>query len=303
MKVLLYGGEGFIGQTVKEKLKARDCVVRTFDVVGSADERASVTDFQRVRSAIERFDPDRVANLAGLVGVPACTKDPQKAFQVNVVGAWNVALACSLLNKPLVHVSSTSAYGSTATRRVTVTEDDECIPQSMYGYSKYMGENAVRALCIDSGLSCIMIRPSSVYGKNQREQNVVQVFIDRASRKMPITIHGDGKQTKCFTYVEDVGDALTKVLLSEWKVGKGEWRCYNVSSGRTWNLLDLVRILERHFGKVEFAFESSRKGDFSEAVYSIERIQRDYQFNPRYSLDKAIEEILEGIPSRKAPPN
>jgi len=292
MNFILFGGEGFIGQRLKRRLETSGHTARTVDLAESADWRGSVADFAIVSEAMKSSKPDIAVNLAGLVGVPACAQNPETAFQTNALGAWNIALACSLSGVRLIHVSSTTVYGATATRKKVVTEDDECVPQSVYGFTKLTGEYAVKSACLGKGLSSIILRPSNVYGSNQRERNAIQLFIDKASKKAPITIHGDGKQTKCFTFVDDVVDAITRVGLAEWNVQNGDYRLYNISTGRSLSILDLVKIMEHHFGKLELTFEQPRKGDFSEATYSIDRIRKDYQFEPMYSLEKGIERVL-----------
>jgi UDP-glucose 4-epimerase len=293
MKFLIFGGEGFIGRTLKERLLESQSVAKTFDIAKTADHCGSVNDPSAIRNAIDSVKPDKVVNLAGLVGVPVCSKDTQGAFEANVVGAWNVAYSCSQHQIPLIHISSTSVYGLTAVSKTTVSEDDPCLPQSMYGFTKYMGEYGVRATCAESELSSIILRPSNVYGRNQAEKNVIQIFLESASKRLPITMHGDGRQTKCFTYVADVAEAIAKVALTKWRLQRGDCNYYNVSIGTNWSLLDLVRILEKRFGKLEISFEPSRKGDFSEAAYSIERIKADFQFTPSYDLERGIQEILE----------
>lgn len=292
MKVILFGGEGFIGRALKKRLTDAGSTVRTVDLADSSDQRGSVADFAVVSGAINSFQPSIAINLAGLVGVPSCAENPEVAFQSNVVGAWNVALACALSGLRLIHVSSTTVYGDTASRKNVVVEEDECVPQSVYGFTKLMGEYAIRSACTSKGLTSIILRPSNVYGRKQKERNAIQLFVEKASKRSPITIHGDGKQTKCFTLVDDVVDALARVTLSDWKLQGGECKLYNVSIGSSWNLLDLVSILERHYGKLQVTFEPPRKGDFSEAVYSIERIKRDYGFTPAYPLEKGIQEVL-----------
>jgi UDP-glucose 4-epimerase len=298
MKLLLFGGEGFIGRTLKRRLALSNCSVYTFDLAGSPNFQGSVTDFSKVSTSIDSFAPDRVVNLAGLVGVPVCAKNPQGAFEANVIGAWNVGLSCSKRGVPLIHVSSTSVYGLTSPNRRAVTEDDPCVPSSMYGFTKYMGENAVKSLSVELGLSSIILRPSNVYGKNQVERNVIQIFLEKAAHRSPIILHGDGRQTKCFTYVDDVADAIRKVALSELRLLPGDCKHYNVSIGKTWSLLDLVAIIEKRFGKLEVTYEPPRKGDFSEAAYSIERIRTDFHFEPSFDLERGIQEILEDRPSQ-----
>ena len=296
MKTILFGGEGFIGLRLKKRLVDAGCAVRTVDLAESSDERGSVADFSTVSGAIKSFVPDLAVNLAGLVGVPACTENPDAAFQSNAVGGWNVAVACALSGLRLVHVSSTTVYGATASRKEIVLEGDECLPQSVYGFTKLMGEYAVKAACTAKSLSAIILRPSNVYGREQKERNAIQIFVEKASENAPITIHGDGKQTKCFTFVDDVVDALAKIALSNRKLQRGEYKTYNVSIGRCWNLLDLVTILEGHYGKLQVTFEPPRKGDFSEAVYSIDEIRRDYGFAPAYDLEKGVKEVLKDYP-------
>jgi nucleoside-diphosphate-sugar epimerase len=297
MKSILFGGEGFIGRGLKKRLADAGCVVKTLDLAESSDIRGSVADFSTVASAIESFEPDLAVNLAGLVGVPACAENPELAFQSNVVGAWNVALACALSRLRLIHISSTAVYGAAASRKNIVVEEDECVPQSVYGFTKLMGEYAVKSACAAKALVSIILRPSNVYGSKQKERNVIQIFVEKASEKSPITIHGDGKQTKCFTFVDDAVEGITRVSLADWKLQDGEYKIYNVSVGRSWSLLDLVTILEKHYGRLQVSFEPSRKGDFSEAVYSIRQIKRDYGFEPTYDLESGVNEVLKDMTS------
>ena len=286
-RVLVTGGAGFIGSHIVEQLGAAGADVTVIDDLssGSAANLPSGTRLQewdiadaRVIQCVSDADPEIVIHAAAQVSVSASVADPERDRSVNLRGTEHV-LAGARNARRFVFVSSGGAvYGEADQAR----ETDLPAPASPYGIHKLAAEWYVRT----SGVPFSVVRYANVYGPRQRtdlEGGVVAIFTERLVAGLPITVHGDGKQSRDFVYVEDVAEATLASSLSE---VSGVW---NVSCGSTISIVDLLSAIENMSGlRAERVAAERRAGDITSSSLSNRKIIRELGWRPRHTLAEGL---------------
>lgn len=256
MRLVIAGGAGFIGSNIARTLAVEHEVVALDDLsVGRAENLAGAAGVELVRASI--LDADLQRRLAGADAVVNCAvtdiqishAEPVKALRVNGEGTLRLLEAAHHAGiKRFVHCSSGSVYGESQTG--SMREDNAPAPLGPYGLSKLVGEHyALWHARQHPHMPVTVLRLSNVYGPNQSPENaycqVVSLFLDRALDGEPITVHGDGLQTRDFTYVGDVVDVVQKSL--EGRVPPGE--PFNVASGVETTIKDLAVLAQKVTGR------------------------------------------------------
>jgi UDP-glucose 4-epimerase len=248
--------------------------------------RGSVTEFDLTRDVMK--GSSLVFHLAAR-NIIVSTRNPREDYEVNIGGTLNVLLAARELNIPrVVYSSSTSVYGNP--RYLPINEDDATNMLSPYAVSKFAGENYCKAFYESYGLSSSVVRYSNVYGTAQRPDNpycgVVAKFFESAMAGEPPRIHGDGEQTRDFTYVDDVVEATLLAGVSP----KADGQVYNVGTGREVSVNQLARsIIEITGARVEPAYIDRRDIDnIRRRVVNIEKIRRELRWLPSCTVEQGL---------------
>ncbi|GGK67502.1 NDP-sugar dehydratase or epimerase [Sphaerisporangium melleum] len=269
------GGAGFIGANLCRALAGRPQVrgvtvlddlstgdPRNLDGTGAVLVRGSVLDRDLVGELVAAATS--VIHLAAIPSVPRSLKDPMSSHAVNVTGTLNVLEACRRHRPHLVLASSSSVYGNAA--EAFKHEDLPARPLSPYGAGKLAAEGYALAYAESFGIPVLPFRFFNVYGPLQPAGHayaaVVPAFVSAALRGAPVTIHGDGTQTRDFTYVESVTGVLTHAAVH----GVTSRRPVNLAFGTRVSLLELRSALESVLGRpVEAVFLPSRPGDIRDS--------------------------------------
>jgi UDP-glucose 4-epimerase len=251
---LVTGGAGFIGSHLVDQLIASGRRVRVIDnfAVGRLANleqhqqsdaleiiECDVSDKDKVDNACAGVE--RVFHLAARADVVPSIQEPEDYFRANVEGTFAILEAARKRQvKRLVYVASSSCYGIPDV--YPTPEDTPADPQYPYALTKYLGEQLVMHWAQVYGLPTVSVRFFNVYGPRARTSGtygaVFGVFLAQLLAGKPLTIVGDGEQTRDFTFVSDVVDALITVAKSG-RVGE----IYNVGSGRPVSVNELVRLL------------------------------------------------------------
>jgi UDP-glucose 4-epimerase len=257
--VLVTGGAGFIGGNLCAALVAQPGVERVVVLddlsTGSADNLAgldleliegSILDAALLERAIQ--DADAVVHLAARASVPRSLEDPEATHQANATGTLRVLEAARLAGGPHVVVaSSSSVYG--ANRSLPAREDGATRPLSPYAASKLAAEGYALAYAHAFGLPVTVFRFFNVFGPLQRADHayaaVVPVFVAAALRGDPLPVHGDGLQTRDFTFV----DSVVGVLQATVRDGVVSPDPVNLAFGGRHSLLELIELLEQTLGR------------------------------------------------------
>lgn len=315
MNALITGGAGFIGSHLAETLLERD---HTVAIIGDLST-GSLRNIERLigrpgfshtidtvlnRPLMEKMiaDADAIYHLAAAVGVKLIVESPIKTISTNI-GTTELVLEIASRDKKWVLITSTSeVYGKLSTN--TFSEDDDLVlgPTSRsrwsYAASKIIDEFLAMSYYKERGLPVVVARLFNTIGLRQtgRYGMVVPRFIQQAMLGEPITVYGDGKQRRSFTWVGDVVEAL--INLTNHPDAQG--RVFNVGHTKDISIFELAVLIKSLTGSTsdirlipyEQAYESGFE-DIRRRVPDISRIQRLFGYNPSLDLADMLEGIIE----------
>ena len=286
MKILVTGGAGFIGKNMVKTLKEKHEVV-VFD----QSEGCDVLDREQLLEATRGCDA--VFHLAAFLGVRNTEENPLKTLDVNIIGVRNVLDACVKNDvKRVVFSSSSEVYGNP--EKTPVAESDRLAPVSVYGYTKIIGENYVKAYAAEYGLKYAIVRYFSVYGPGQRTDFVLPKMVHRAVRGEPLEIYGSGEQVRAFTHVKDI---VNGTILAFEKGSNDVFNIGNPGEPVTMNQL-AARVLKITGSSSQVRHVPFEKSDRSEAREIFKRIpdiikaRRMLGYVPVKSLDDGISDVM-----------
>ena len=303
-RALVTGGGGFIGHHLVRRLVADGHDVRVLDNFSTGRrERLEGLDVGLVEGDLRSYErantavrgTDVVFHLGALPSVPRSVQDPLTTSAVNVEGTLNVLLAARDEDvRRVVFASSSSVYG--ASPSLPKTESDQPLPISPYGVSKVATEHYCRTFTTVYGLETVSLRLFNVFGPGQDPLSQYAAVVPRfiaalRSGNRPI-VYGDGKQTRDFTYVDDVVEAF--VLSAAAPAAAGE--VINVCAGRETSLLALLEILSDLFGtEADPLFEPARPGEVRASHGDRSKAGDLLDWEPRWSIRDALEASIAGL--------
>ncbi|NSW78204.1 MAG: SDR family oxidoreductase [Chthonomonadetes bacterium] len=286
MKILVTGGAGFIGSHLTDRLVEMGHEVTVLDDLSTGREqniahlkgrirfvRGSITDLPLLREVMQGVEV--VFHQAALGSVPRSVEDPATTHEVNVTGTFNVLLAARDAGvRRVVYAASSSAYGDTPA--LPKVESMLPNPLSPYAVSKLVGEYYCQVFTRVYGLETVSLRYFNVFGPRQNPDSqyaaVIPRFITAALKGEPLTVYGDGEQSRDFTYIENVVQANLLAMESPAAVGK----VYNVACGGRYTLNELIRQLQAILGRnLQVRYLPPRAGDIKHSMASIDAARRD----------------------------
>lgn len=271
MRILVTGGAGFIGSNLVDALLARGDTVRVLDDLSTGHAEnlpadvelvvGSVADAECVAGAMDGIEA--VFHEGARGSVARSVEDPLTTDTMNTHGTLTVLHCAQRADvRRVIYASSSSVYGG-ATEPPT-PETAPLVPRSPYAVSKLAGEVYCRVFAELHGLETVSLRYFNVFGPRQRPDSqyaaVIPLFIDALRNGRPVEVHGDGLQSRDFTYVSDVVAGNLAVLDAPAAAVSG--RVFNLAPGTTQSLLDLLGHLEGILGvSAERIHTEPRAGD------------------------------------------
>jgi UDP-glucose 4-epimerase len=296
---LVTGGAGFIGSHIVQRIVAMGERVRVFDNFSSGKREnlrglenkvevifGDLLDQGVVRKAMDGVEV--VFHQAALRSVPFSVENPALVNRVNVEGTVNVLIAARDARvRRVVYASSSSIYGDSL--ELPKTEHSLPRPISPYAVSKLAGEYYCRVFSQLYGLETLSLRYFNVYGPSQDPTSqyaaVIPRFIYWSIRGEPLEVHGDGLQSRDFTYIDNVVTA--NLLAAQCRDGIGE--AFNVGQGSAHTLLDLANLLQDIFGmELRLLHTRGRPGDVRHTLADISKAERCLDYKPHVSFEEGI---------------
>lgn len=298
-KVLVTGGAGFVGSNLVRRLMRDGAQVTVLDDLFTGRlENLPADGFRFVQGSV--CDPGIVEKLvaetqvvfhAAARNIVVSTRNPREDFETNIGGTLNVLLAARANAdriQRVLYTSSTSVYGNP--RYMPINEDDHLSLLTPYAVSKLGGENYCMAFYESYGVPVAAVRYSNVYGPGQDPANpycgVVAKFIESLFAGQPPVIHGDGNQTRDFTFVDDAVEATVVAAQSDRALGE----VFNVGTGVETRVNELAALLGRIVG-VEAPPQHTNRRDIDNIrrrVVNIEKARRALRWVPSVTLEDGL---------------
>jgi UDP-glucose 4-epimerase len=231
--------------------------------------------------------PDVVFHLAAQADVSRSILEPQYDADVNINGTINILRACheSAVGK-LIFSSTSGVYGNL--QKDLISEDDLTGPISYYGLSKLSAESYIRLFNQLYGLPYTILRYGNVYGPRQTakgEGGVVAVFLEKLKKGMPLSIHGDGEQTRDFIYVKDIVHANIA------SVNRGNQETIQVSTAQKTSVNQLLDMLTQiHGSKVNTVHSAARTGDIKHSCLDNRKARQLLNWYPKTDIFQGLSE-------------
>ena len=286
MKILLTGGNGFIGHNLAIHLKNKGHQVNILDSL-SVNNLLSFTDKEIVNQKLYRqilnerinllnsnninlqvvdardyhlyskiyssLNPDVVIHLAAVSHANKSNKDPHSTFDHSLRTLENTLDVCRTNKTHVIYLSSSMVYGNFTSG--IVNEKTPCSPIGIYGTLKYSGELIVKAYNEVFDLPYTILRPSALYGERCISRRVGQIFIENALNNAEIRIQGDGNEKLDFTYIEDLVRGITNAIEHKDSLNQ----IFNITFGKSRSINSLLEILKKEFKEVKVSYEKRDK--------------------------------------------
>ena len=305
-RYLVTGGAGFIGSHIVRRLVSDGTVVRVVDNL-STGHAAQLKDLQHSIEFIEADLADNrvsdsvvegvdcVLHQAAIPSVQRSIKDPLSTNRANVSATLNLLESCRKVGvRRFVYAASSSAYGDTEV--LPKTEAMSPNPLSPYALQKLVGERYCKLYYDLYGLETVSLRYFNVFGPDQDPSSeysaVIPKFINKLLANEPLTVYGDGEQSRDFTYVENVVDANVLAL----NVAEACGGVYNVGCGERISLNGLISLLQEIIGvKASPTYAEAKVGDIRHSLADITLARRRLGYEPKIMVKEGLRRTVEAF--------
>lgn len=306
-KVVITGGAGFIGSHIAEEIAKEYEVV----VIDNLDDYYSpeikkqnldlllknknvsfvngdIRDSTLLKQVIDA-DVEFVFHEAAQAGVRISVENPFKPNDVNVVGTLNVLQASLDAGvKRVINASSSSVYGKV--KYLPFDESHPTQPVSPYGVSKLAAEHYCRVFYEVYGLPTVSLRYFTVYGPRMRPDLAISIFTRKMLANEPITVFGDGEQTRDFTYIDDIVRANCELL----RTSAADGHAMNIGGGHRITMNELIADLRGIIGSVsEVMYTGKQKGDAEHTLADTSLAKKSVGFEPKFSLVEGLDKFVD----------
>lgn len=294
--VLVTGGLGFIGGRLTTELaRKNDVTVLDNAATGTpqADAalvRGDIRDEETVAEVVADTDADVIFHEAAMVSVDESVADPKKSHANNATGTLNVLEAARKNDTRVVLASSAAVYGEP--EETPIPETHRLEPTSPYGLDKLASDHYARLYNDLYGLDTAALRYFNVYGPGQTGGDyagVIEVFLEQVRRGDPITVHGDGQQTRDFVHVDDIVQANLLAAETE-AVGQS----FNVGTGESVTIRRLAELIRAAVDSdSEIIHTEPREGDIQHSCADIEKARDELGYEPEFDLKEGLQTLID----------
>jgi UDP-glucose 4-epimerase len=308
-KVLVTGGAGFIGSHVAENLLLRGYNVTVLDdlsggfadnlVEGTRFIQGSINDVDLVNSLFEREGFDYVFHLAAYAAEGLSHFIKRFNYNNNLIGSVNlINAAINTRVKCFVFTSSIAVYGTSP--ELPMTEKTQPHPEDSYGIAKLAVEQELITCKNMFGLDYIIFRPHNVYGERQnigdKYRNVVGIFMNQILQGKPMTVFGDGSQTRAFSYIGDVAPLIAEAV----EIPTAYNQVFNVGADQPFSVNELAACVAKSMGVEPDIVHLPARNEVLNAYSSHEKIQRTFGNRKLVSLDDGLRRMAEWVKAHGA---
>ena len=288
MKSLVTGGAGFIGSNLVDRLislghevicidnESAECHETFYWNDKAQNYKYDICNYEDIKDLF--VGVDNVFHIASDARIQPAILNPRKSIESNAVGTANILELCRVNNvKRFIYSSTSSAYGKKSS--VPNIETQPSDPLTPYSTAKVFGENLARVYYNLYGLETISLRYFNVYGDRQPLKGqyapVIGLFLKQYHEQKPLTVVGDGSQSRDFTHISDVVEA--NIFASEVSHGFGE--VYNIGYGNNYSIIDIANMISN-----DIKFIPSRIGEVQETLASNQKFKDLTGWTPKISL-------------------
>jgi UDP-glucuronate 4-epimerase len=324
--ILITGSAGFIGYHLSKKLLENNYSIigidnfnDYYDVNLKYDRNNQLNSFKNfssikcdlsnqkdIMSIFENHKPDIVINLAAQAGVRYSIENPLAYVDSNLVGFMNVLEACRRYPvKHLIYASSSSVYGGNIKTPFS-TEDSVNHPVSLYAATKKSNELLAHSYSHLYNIPTTGLRFFTVYGPFGRPDMAYYSFTKNILEDSPIKVFNYGKMERDFTYIDDIIEAIIKLIdlppkkNSGWNEITGKqsesnapYKVYNIGNNKPETLMDFIKYLEKHIGKkANKIYMDLQPGDVLKTFADVSDLETDINFIPSTSLDEGLKQFV-----------
>ena len=312
MKILLTGCAGFIGYHVTSKLMSQNHKVIGVDSLNEYYDlklkkyrlknlkinkkfifiRDTLKDISKIKKIIKKYKIDKVVHLAAQPGVRYSLINPESYVDNNLLCFFNIMEACRLCNiKHFIYASSSSVYGLNKSVKFNEKEKTDK-PAQLYAATKKSNEVMAEAYSNLFKLKFTGLRFFSVYGPAGRPDMAIYLFTKKIFENQKIKVFNYGNHARDFTYIDDVVDAVYKIISKNLKKKKLH-QIYNIASGKSEKLSKLINIIEKRLRKkAKKKFLPIQKGDIIRTSADIKKIKKDYKYQPLINIEVGLTKFI-----------
>ena len=273
MKYLITGASGFLGKRLRRELRQKNHEVFCYDITLGYN----ILHTDQLETTISDWKPDTIIHLAACADLNIYRENPDFSRKVNIEGTSNILKLCEKYDVRLLFASTCCCYGNNNVH--PSNEESPLAPTEPYAKSKQESEEKILKI----GLPHCCMRLATFYGPEMRAALAPGVFLDKAHNNQKIDIHGDGKQTRTLTYVDDIVSGIVTIAESEPK-----HTIVNVTTEEIVSVLDMVRIAkEVTSNDVDVEHVEDRVGQIYREVISSKRLQ-EMGWKPKVSFEEGM---------------
>ncbi len=303
-EILITGGAGFIGSHLVETFLQKKWKISVLDNCSAGNKLCSETikKIQFFKGDVRNLDLvyqaakncDTIIHLAAVVGVDEVINRQTETLEVETIGTQNIVKAAKLFGvKKIIYSSSSAVYKNAKNDKCR--EDDNLDLVNAYAVVKRLNELYLNSLTLENGISTNSLRFFNIYGKRQDSRMVVPLFFEQAMQNKPIEVFGNGQQTRDFTHIDDVVNAILHLMDNHSING-----IFNISRGIETTILDLAKIIKRiskskssiellDFPKKRKAYKVNRR------VGSADKLEKAVGSKPEIKLEDGLKRCFEDL--------
>ena len=294
--ILITGGSGFIGSNLANNLAKKNFKVFVIDDLSVGDRKNLNRDknIKFFKKNINQIDSINLRakihcciHLAAKAQILITAKNENQYFEDNVAGLQKTLNFCKIKNiKKFIFASSASVYGDTKNKKVS--ENANLSPLHYYAFSKYIGEKIIKRYCKLNKINFYILRLFNIYGA--KSNAVVAKFIAQYLQNKPITIYGDGKQSRDFVHVDDLIDVINKLIKNNFTSN-----VFNVGSSNSTEINKLKSLISKSHSKINL---DKRFDDIEKSIANNLKIKKVLKWQPKIKFKNGIKDMIKKDYSR-----